>query len=60
MSSSVLSRFRIILYEPQDPVNIAGTIRAMKNMGFGRLYLVRPVEYDAYRLEGIAHDTGTK
>lgn len=53
----MLSRFRIVLYEPQDPVNIAATIRAMKNMGFHRLYLVRPVEYDAYRLEGIAHDT---
>jgi TrmH family RNA methyltransferase len=57
MPASILSRFRIVLYEPQDPVNIAGTIRAMKNFGFGRLYLVRPVEYDAYRLEGIAHDT---
>ncbi len=57
MPDSVLSRFRIVLYEPQDPVNIAGTIRAMKNFGFARLYLVRPVEYDAYRLEGIAHDT---
>jgi TrmH family RNA methyltransferase len=29
----------------------------MKNMGFSRLYLVRPVPYDPYRLEGIAHDT---
>lgn len=57
MSATILSRFRVVLYEPQDPVNIAGTIRAMKNMGFSRLYLVRPVEYDAYRLEGIAHDT---
>jgi TrmH family RNA methyltransferase len=57
MPASALSNFRIVLYEPQDPVNIAGTIRAMKNMGFGRLYLVRPVEYDAYRLAGIAHDT---
>jgi TrmH family RNA methyltransferase len=57
MPDSILSRFRVVLYEPQDPVNIAGTIRAMKNMGFSRLYLVRPVEYDAYRLEGIAHDT---
>jgi tRNA/rRNA methyltransferase/tRNA (cytidine32/uridine32-2'-O)-methyltransferase len=57
MPDSILSNFRVVLYEPQDPVNIAGTIRAMKNMGFGRLYLVRPVEYDAYRLEGIAHDT---
>src|SRR6478672_1654811 len=57
MPDTILSRFRVVLYEPQDPVNIAGTIRAMKNMGFARLYLVRPVEYDAYRLEGIAHDT---
>jgi tRNA/rRNA methyltransferase/tRNA (cytidine32/uridine32-2'-O)-methyltransferase len=29
----------------------------MKNMGVSSLRLVRPVEYDAYRLEGIAHDT---
>lgn len=47
----------MVLYEPQDPVNIAGTIRAMKNMGFTSLRLVRPVEYDPYRIEGIAHDT---
>jgi tRNA/rRNA methyltransferase/tRNA (cytidine32/uridine32-2'-O)-methyltransferase len=47
-----------VLYEPQDPVNIAATIRAMKNMGCRNLYLVRSVEYDPWRLEGIAHDTG--
>lgn len=55
---SILSAVRIVLYEPQDLVNIAATIRAMKNMGCSNLYLVRPVEYDPYRLEGIAHDTG--
>ncbi|HEX9083312.1 MAG TPA: RNA methyltransferase, partial [Gemmatimonadaceae bacterium] len=55
---SVLSAIRVVLYEPQDPVNIAATIRAMKNMGCGNLYLVRSVEYDPWRLEGIAHDTG--
>ena len=48
----------MVLYEPQDPVNIAATIRAMKNMGCSSLYLVRSVEYDPWRLEGIAHDTG--
>jgi tRNA/rRNA methyltransferase/tRNA (cytidine32/uridine32-2'-O)-methyltransferase len=48
----------VVLYEPQDPVNIAATIRAMKNMGCSNLYLVRSVEYDPWRLEGIAHDTG--
>jgi TrmH family RNA methyltransferase len=55
---SVLSSIRVVLYEPQDPVNIAATIRAMKNMGCSNLYLVRSVEYDPWRLEGIAHDTG--
>ena len=58
LPDSVLSAVRVVLYEPQDPVNIAATIRAMKNMGCANLYLVRSVEYDPYRLEGIAHDTG--
>ncbi|HUQ98154.1 MAG TPA: TrmH family RNA methyltransferase [Gemmatimonadaceae bacterium] len=55
---SILSAVRVVLYEPQDPVNIAATIRAMKNMGCSNLYLVKSVEYDPWRLEGIAHDTG--
>ena len=54
---SILSEVRVVLYEPQDPVNIAATIRAMKNMGCRDLYLVRSVAYDPWRLEGIAHDT---
>jgi tRNA/rRNA methyltransferase/tRNA (cytidine32/uridine32-2'-O)-methyltransferase len=54
---SVLAAFRVVLYEPQDPVNIAATVRAMKNMGFSALRLVRPAAYDRVRLEGIAHDT---
>jgi TrmH family RNA methyltransferase len=29
----------------------------MKNMGLTRLRLVRPVEFNPYRIEGIAHDT---
>jgi len=33
LPDSVLSAVRVVLYEPQDPVNIAATIRAMKNMG---------------------------
>lgn len=57
MSDSLLDAVKVVLYEPQDPVNIAATIRAMKNMGVGSLRLVRPVETDPYRLEGIAHDT---
>jgi TrmH family RNA methyltransferase len=57
MSESLLSQIAVVLYEPQDPVNIAGTVRAMKNMGVATLRLVRPVKYDPVRLEGIAHGT---
>jgi TrmH family RNA methyltransferase len=57
MSESRLSRVAVVLFEPQDPVNIAATVRAMKNMGVASLRLVRPCAYDPVRLEGIAHDT---
>jgi TrmH family RNA methyltransferase len=57
MAESLLASVVVVLYEPQDPVNIAATIRAMKNMGVSQLRLVRPVEYEAVRLEGIAHGT---
>lgn len=57
MTDSLLRSVVVVLYEPQDPVNIAATIRAMKNMGVSRMRLVRPVEYEAVRLEGIAHGT---
>ncbi|MGH7712096.1 MAG: RNA methyltransferase, partial [Gemmatimonadaceae bacterium] len=57
MPNSVLERIRVVLYEPQNPINIAATVRAMKNFGIGDLRLVRSVPYDPYRLEGIAHDT---
>lgn len=55
--SILAQQVRVILLEPQDPVNIAGTVRAMKNMGVRDLRLVRPCPYDPYRLEGIAHGT---
>ena len=32
----------IVLVEPQDPINVGNTVRAMKNMGLSRLRLVRP------------------
>jgi TrmH family RNA methyltransferase len=57
VSSSLLSRVAIVLCEPQDHVNIAASVRAMANMGVSQLRLVRPVAYDAVRLEGIAHNT---
>lgn len=58
MTESRLDRVRVVLHEPQDLVNIAATVRAMKNMGVRDLRLVRPAEFDAWRIQGIAHDTG--
>ena len=52
-----LDRIVIVLWETQDLVNIAGTVRAMKNFGLSRLRLVAPVEWTPHRIEGIAHDT---
>ena len=50
-----LDRVIIVLDETKDLVNIAGTARAMMNMGLTRLRLVKPQEFDAYRITGIAH-----
>jgi len=47
----------VVLDQPQDLVNIAHVVRGMKNFGFKDLRLVQPREYDAYRVEGIAHQT---
>lgn len=45
----------VALVEPRQLVNVAGAVRAMMNMGLRRLRLINPAEYDAYRIEGIAH-----
>lgn len=55
--ASPLDRIRIVLWQPQDLVNIAGTIRVMKNFGLRHLRLVEPAEWDEWRIEGIAHGT---
>jgi len=57
MSGTLLDSVIVVLYEPQNPINIGATVRAMKNMGVSRLRLVNPVEYDAISIEGIAHGT---
>lgn len=54
---SRLARIRIVLWEPQDPVNIGATIRVMKNFGFSDLRLVNPVRGDPERLERVARST---
>jgi TrmH family RNA methyltransferase len=55
MDSSPLKNVVVVLNEPQNLVNIAGVVRAMMNMGLERLRLVEPAEFDAWRIEGIAH-----
>src|SRR5947209_18445564 len=47
----------VVLDHPQDLVNIAHVVRGMKNFGLRDLRLVNPREYEAYRIEGIAHQT---
>ena len=47
----------LVLVEPQDIVNIASAVRIAKNFAIDRSRLVRPRIYDAYRIEGIAHNT---
>ena len=57
MSESLLDAVVVVLVEPQNQINIASTIRAMKNMGVSHLRLVNPVPYEEIKLEGIAHGT---
>ena len=58
MSESQLDRVRVVLFEAQNLVNIGAAMRAMKNMGMSDLRVVNGVPLDAWRLQGIAHDTG--
>jgi TrmH family RNA methyltransferase len=52
-----LDRVRLVLYEPQDSINIGAIVRVMKNMGVGQLALVRPANFDENRIENVAHAT---
>ena len=56
-TGSLLDQVRVVLYEPQDPINVGAVVRAMKNMGVRDLRLVRPVPYDLNRIQQVAHDT---
>jgi TrmH family RNA methyltransferase len=58
MSETQLDRVRVVLFETQNLVNVGVVIRAMKNMGLSDLRLVNAVPMDAWRVQGIAHDTG--
>ena len=56
-NSAALDNIVVVLYQPQDVVNVGGVIRVMSNFGLNRLRLVQPAAFDAYRIEGIAHHT---
>jgi TrmH family RNA methyltransferase len=48
----------LILVAPQDIVNIGSAVRIAKNFGLQQVRLVAPEIFDAWRIEGIAHNTG--
>lgn len=58
MSASPLDRIVVVMDHPKDVVNIAAVMRAMLNMGLSTLRLVKPDEFDPWRIEGIAHRSG--
>ena len=55
MTDGARDRIVVVLDHPQNVVNIAGVVRAMKNMGLHQLRLVNPDDFDPHRIEGIAH-----
>ncbi len=57
MPDARLDAIRVVLHEPQDPVNVAAVVRAMKNMGLWHLWLVDGVPLEPERVEGVAHGT---
>lgn len=38
----MLEKMRVVLVEPQEPMNVGAVARAMRNFGLSRLYLVNP------------------
>jgi tRNA/rRNA methyltransferase/tRNA (cytidine32/uridine32-2'-O)-methyltransferase len=54
-AAEILGRIVVVLDHPKDLVNIAGVTRVMMNFGLSRLRLVKPDEYDVWRIGGIAH-----
>ncbi len=57
MQPSPLDGVTLVLYQPQDVVNVAAIIRVMSNFGLSDLRLVEPAAFDPYRIAGIAHHT---
>ena len=48
----------LVLIAPQDLFNVASAVRICRNFGLAGMRVVQPeVELDAYRIEGMAHNT---
>jgi len=48
----------LVLIAPQDLYNVASAVRICRNFGMASMRIVQPeVEIDAYRIEGMAHNT---
>jgi len=47
--SEIAKRIHIVLVEPQDSLNIGSVARAMMNLGFNHLHLVRPKDFSIER-----------
>ena len=54
---SCLDAFKIVLVEPQNPINVGTVIRAMKNMGLKNLVLVNPAPMALEKTQISAHHT---
>ena len=54
---NLLDSFKVVLVEPQNPINVGTVIRAMKNMGLKHLTLVHPAEMDLQKTQISAHRT---
>ena len=52
--SNLLKKFRIILCRTSHPGNIGSSARALKTMGFSRLYLVKPNNFPSAEASSLA------
>jgi|TARA_B110000208_G_C11617771_1_gene376041 tRNA/rRNA methyltransferase len=52
--SNLLKKFRIILCRTSHPGNIGSSARAIKTMGFSRLYLVKPNNFPSSEADALA------
>ena len=51
--------FNVVLVEPEESLNIGSVARAMMNLGFYNLHLIRPKNYDRARAQVTACWAGT-